>query len=58
MPVVSAFATSHGYTFQEPETWDVRRARGRRRELVKRDIPGFREIIQRAGIVAEQYGPR
>jgi aromatic ring-opening dioxygenase catalytic subunit (LigB family) len=29
MPVVSAFATSHAYTFQEPETWDKRRERSR-----------------------------
>lgn len=27
MPIVSAFATSHAYTFQEPETWDQRRGR-------------------------------
>src|SRR2546430_5258346 len=25
MPIVAAFATSHAYTFQEPETWDTRR---------------------------------
>jgi aromatic ring-opening dioxygenase catalytic subunit (LigB family) len=29
MPVVSAFATSHAYTFQEPETWDKRRERSK-----------------------------
>src|SRR5689334_20221853 len=29
MPVVAAFATSHAYTFQEPETWDARRARSK-----------------------------
>src|SRR5512147_2704792 len=29
MPIVGAFATSHAYTFQEPETWDVRRARSK-----------------------------
>ena len=29
MPVVAAFATSHAYTFQEPETWDARRERSR-----------------------------
>ena len=29
MPVVAAFATSHAYTFQEPETWDQRRERSR-----------------------------
>jgi aromatic ring-opening dioxygenase catalytic subunit (LigB family) len=29
MPIVSAFATSHAYTFQEPETWDVRRTRSK-----------------------------
>ena len=29
MPLVSAFATSHAYTFQEPETWDARRARSK-----------------------------
>ena len=29
MPVVAAFATSHAYTFQEPETWDRRRERSR-----------------------------
>ena len=29
MPVVAAFATSHAYTFQEPETWDKRRERSR-----------------------------
>jgi hypothetical protein len=57
IPVVSPFATSHADTFQEPETWEVRRERGRRPELVKRDTPRFREIIQRVGIVAEYYGP-
>jgi len=29
MPVVGAFATSHAYTFQEPETWDQRRSRSK-----------------------------
>jgi aromatic ring-opening dioxygenase catalytic subunit (LigB family) len=29
MPVIAAFATSHAYTFQEPETWDKRRERTR-----------------------------
>jgi hypothetical protein len=29
MPVISAFATSHAYTFQEPETWDQRRERSK-----------------------------
>jgi hypothetical protein len=29
MPLVSAFATSHAYTFQEPETWDQRRERSK-----------------------------
>ena len=29
MPVVGAFATSHAYTFQEPETWDKRRSRSK-----------------------------
>jgi aromatic ring-opening dioxygenase catalytic subunit (LigB family) len=29
MPIVSAFATSHAYTFQEPETWDRRRERSK-----------------------------
>lgn len=29
MPIVSAFATSHAYTFQEPETWDARRERSK-----------------------------
>jgi hypothetical protein len=29
MPIVSAFATSHAYTFQEPETWDQRRERSK-----------------------------
>ena len=29
MPLVAAFATSHAYTFQEPETWDKRRERSR-----------------------------
>jgi hypothetical protein len=29
MPVVGAFATSHAYTFQEPETWDTRRERSK-----------------------------
>lgn len=27
--IVGAFATSHAYTFQEPETWDQRRVRSR-----------------------------
>jgi len=27
--IVGAFATSHAYTFQEPETWDTRRVRSR-----------------------------
>lgn len=30
MPLIAAFATSHAYTFQEPETWEVRRERTRR----------------------------
>jgi OH-DDVA oxygenase/3-O-methylgallate 3,4-dioxygenase len=30
MPVVSAFATSHAYAFQEPETWDQRRERSKK----------------------------
>lgn len=29
MPVIAAFATSHAYTFQEPETWDKRRERSK-----------------------------
>jgi hypothetical protein len=29
VPIVGAFATSHAYTFQEPETWDVRRERSK-----------------------------
>ena len=29
MPVVAAFATSHAYTFQGPETWDKRRERSK-----------------------------
>ena len=29
MPIVGAFATSHAYTFQEPETWDKRRERSK-----------------------------
>ena len=29
MAIVGAFATSHAYTFQEPETWDQRRVRSR-----------------------------
>jgi aromatic ring-opening dioxygenase catalytic subunit (LigB family) len=29
MPIAAAFATSHAYTFQEPETWDVRRERSK-----------------------------
>ena len=29
MPIVAAFATSHAYTFQEPETWDQRRERSK-----------------------------
>jgi aromatic ring-opening dioxygenase catalytic subunit (LigB family) len=29
MPLVAAFATSHAYTFQEPETWDKRRERSK-----------------------------
>jgi len=29
MPLICAFATSHAYTFQEPETWDARRTRSR-----------------------------
>jgi aromatic ring-opening dioxygenase catalytic subunit (LigB family) len=29
MPLVAAFATSHAYTFQEPETWDARRERSK-----------------------------
>jgi aromatic ring-opening dioxygenase catalytic subunit (LigB family) len=29
MPIVGAFATSHAYTFQEPETWDARRERSK-----------------------------
>jgi aromatic ring-opening dioxygenase catalytic subunit (LigB family) len=29
MPIVGAFATSHAYTFQEPDTWDQRRTRSK-----------------------------
>src|SRR5262245_21747163 len=29
MPIVAAFATSHAYAFQEPETWDERRSRSK-----------------------------
>jgi aromatic ring-opening dioxygenase catalytic subunit (LigB family) len=29
VPIVAAFATSHAYTFQEPETWDQRRERSK-----------------------------
>jgi aromatic ring-opening dioxygenase catalytic subunit (LigB family) len=29
VPIVGAFATSHAYTFQEPETWDARRTRSK-----------------------------
>jgi 2,3-dihydroxyphenylpropionate 1,2-dioxygenase len=29
MPIVAAFATSHAYAFQEPETWDRRRERSK-----------------------------
>src|SRR5256885_772685 len=29
MPIVGAFATSHAYTFQDPETWDTRRERSK-----------------------------
>jgi hypothetical protein len=29
MPIISAFASSHAYTFQEPDTWDVRRERSK-----------------------------
>ena len=29
MPLICAFATSHAYTFQEPETWDKRRERSK-----------------------------
>jgi hypothetical protein len=29
MAIVGAFATSHAYTFQEPETWDQRRVRSK-----------------------------
>ena len=29
MPIVAAFATSHAYTFQEPESWDARRTRSK-----------------------------
>jgi hypothetical protein len=29
MPIAGAFATSHAYTFQEPETWDLRRERSK-----------------------------
>jgi len=29
MPLICAFATSHAYTFQEPETCDARRARSK-----------------------------
>lgn len=29
MPIVGALATSHAYTFQEPETWDTRRERSK-----------------------------
>jgi hypothetical protein len=29
MPIVAAFATSHAYAFQEPDTWDRRRERSK-----------------------------
>ena len=45
MPIVSAFATSHAYTFQEPETWDARRERSkanvaRKAGRIASDTPG------------------
>ena len=39
MPIVGAFATSHAYTFQEPETWDARRERSRRNVSKKTGRP-------------------
>jgi hypothetical protein len=39
MPVVAAFATSHAYTFQEPETWDKRRERSKANVALKTGRP-------------------
>ena len=39
MPIVSAFATSPAYTFQEPETWDKRRERSKKNVARKAGRP-------------------
>lgn len=59
MPVVAAFATSHAYTFQEPETWDKRRERSRANVSRKAGRPAADTALALAetpGDNRERYG--
>ena len=57
MPIIAAFATSHAYTFQEPETWDARRTRskanvakkaGRLADDLAKKIPSYNALFEPA----------
>ena len=41
MPIVAAFATSHAYAFQPPDTWDKRRERSKANVAKKTGTPAF-----------------
>ena len=59
MPVVAAFATSHAYTFQEPETWDLRRERSKANVARKAGRPASDTTEARAETLddnRERYG--
>ena len=53
MPVVAAFATSHAYTFQEPETWDQRRERSKANVARKTGRPASDTREARAETLAD-----
>lgn len=53
MPIVSAFATSHAYTFQEPETWDQRRERSKTNVERKAGRPAADTLEARAETLAD-----
>ena len=59
MPVIAAFATSHAYTFQEPETWDLRRERSKANVARKAGRPASDTAEARAETLddnRERYG--
>ena len=59
MPIVAAFATSHAYAFQEPETWDQRRERSKSNVARKTGRPASDTALALAETPAdnrERYG--